>query len=218
MSFLARQSRQRFPRSFLAQGSCVVGLLSLAACAPLGPRAISFDATKFDNGYAIDPTVRPLLDGDPIVVFAMFHIANVSDQGLDSPPPPYMKGLEPQFEVARERLCSLPPETYARFVEEVARSRAREPDWNGVHYSWGFALGSLGLSADRVFDILDGWEQFEHYSTLGEGLQLSMGEGPFDYLWDLDHGMAGYCDGARERMLESLHAAVPDDVGHPSAR
>lgn len=220
----SKQSRRQSTSLPHRACACVTMGLVLASCAPLGPRAISFNLATFDANETIEPSVRSLLEGDPLVVFAMFHIANKSGQGLSSPTPSYFNGLEPEFEIARQRLRTLPPDVYARFVEEVDRARALEPDWNDVHYSWGFMFGFLGLSAERTFDILDGWEQFEHNTAIGKGLGFRMGEGPFDYLWDLDHGMAGYGAGANaweddERMLaESAVAPEATPAQQPPSR
>ncbi|GEM_PF-2785713 len=181
----------------------VASLFVLASCAPLGPRGVSFQLDTIEGVEALDPSLVPLLKSDPVVLLAMFHLASAADVGGEVELPEYLRDMEPEVTIAREQLRTMPPDVHARFVEQIRLARELEPEWNDVHYNWGYTFGVMGLSPERTFDILDGWEQFEHNTPIGKGLGLSMSEGAFGYLWDLEHGMAGYAAGAAESEEEA---------------
>lgn len=81
--------------------------------------------------------------------------------------------------------------------QRMADACTAEQTWNVIHYGWGVILAVVGLPPESALTLLDGWEQFEHDSIIGEGLNLSGTEGAFGYLWDLENGMEGYSAAAR---------------------
>ena len=94
-----------------------------------------------------------------------------------------------------ERSRSVPAELVAILQSEIVRARTSEPVFNEIHFAWGFLFGFVGMSPDHAFEILHGWEEFEHTSAIGKAFKLEMDEGVFGYLWDLERGMQGYAEG-----------------------
>ncbi|MFO0875645.1 MAG: hypothetical protein U0575_17000, partial [Phycisphaerales bacterium] len=143
----------------------------------------------------LDPRATPHDAVSTVALLASLQagIADEARSGADLPPFLEIVCLDSAFAPGPRQ--NLPAELVAIVAEEIERAKTSEPFFNDVHYGWGFIFGFIGLSPDSTLQILVGWEDFEHRSPMGQAFGLSMDEGVFGQIWDIQHGMAGYSAG-----------------------
>lgn len=184
----------------LRANSVLFSLLALlwvgAGCAPNRAPARVLDLSGVERTTAADELIYPLLVHDPVIMLALLEMALNNGGDDDEETARAVEMVSPEIALAHGQLRSLPPELVTLLASELIRARTSEPDWNEVHFGWGFFFGMIGLSPETTFDLLNWWEEFEHTTWIGKTFDLSMEEGVFGYLWDLEHGMAGYAAGA----------------------
>lgn len=191
----------------------VLALLAGGCAAPASPRDVLALASEHPpNERAASPEDAGSPDS---VELRAARIARLRQALLDgaSPDPALAEEIrqviDPEDPHALDANAA-PTEAVAVLLDRVADAETLEPGWNKVHYSCGFALGILGFSREATFEVLDGWERFEHDTEMGKQFGFSMQEGAFGYLWDLEIGMAGYS--AAIAYLKGEGREVSDDT------
>lgn len=160
------------------------------------------DRSGVERTKPAEELIYPLLAHDPVIMLALLELALHHHGRDDAETAGALEMLSPEIVLAHAQLRTLPPELVEMLAAELIRARTSEPDWNEVHFGWGYFFGVIGLSPETTFKLLNWWESFEHTTWLGKTFGLSMEEGVFGYLWDLEHGMAGYSAGAASTQGE----------------
>lgn len=192
----------------IAARLAVIGItVCVGGCAPRQSPGLATSASHTE----LEP--ERLCVGHQIALLGQLQsqLVERGDVGDELPPMSEIVLLDTALGAGRSH--SVPAELIAILQAEIVRARTSEPIYNEVHFGWGFFFGLVGLSPEHTFEILRGWEEFEHTSTIGKTFGLEMEEGVFGYLWDLERGMQGYAEGVAYLRGEgrSLSDANPHD-------